>query len=312
MSRPIRYIPEDGSLVEVTCRTIQARFLLRPSSALNEIVIGVLGRAQRRYQVACHAVVFASNHWHGLFTVVDADQLARFMNFTASKLAREVARLHEWPDKVWSRRYQAIVVSEEEAAQASRLKYLLSHGVKEGLVEKAMEWPGVHCVRAILEDKPLQGLWYDRTQEFAARNRGETFERLKYATVEELHLSPLPCWAHLPAEVYKQRVAALVEESEREAAAQLQERNLQPLGVSAVLRQQPHARPNRSKKSPAPLIHAATKATRQAFWAAYCTFVAAFRDAAELLKGGDRLAKFPIGSFPPRLPFVSLSATGPP
>src|SRR5688572_4767412 len=100
MSRPIRYIPEDGSLVEVTCRTIQARFLLRPSPALNEIVIGVLGRAQRRYQVACHAVVFASNHWHGLFSVSDADQLARFMNFAASKLAREVAKLHEWPDKV--------------------------------------------------------------------------------------------------------------------------------------------------------------------------------------------------------------------
>jgi hypothetical protein len=312
MSRPIRYIPERGALVEVTCRTIQARFLLRPSPALNEIVIGVLGRAQRRYEVACHAVVFASNHWHGLFTVDDASKLVGFMNFAASKLAREVARLHEWPDKVWSRRYQAIVVSDEEAAQAGRLKYLLSHGVKEGLVEKAIEWPGVHCVRAILEDEPLQGIWYDRTKEYAARNRGETFERLKYATVEELHLSPLPCWADLPPGVYKQQVAELIEDSEQEAATELKKQNRQPLGVRAVLRQQPHARPNRAKKSPAPLIHAATQAMRKAFWTAYSAFVAAFRDAAELLKGGDRLAKFPVGSFPPRLPFVSLYATGPP
>ena len=204
------------------------------------------------------------------------------------------------------------MVSDEEAAQAGRLKYLLSHGVKEGLVEKAMEWPGVHCVRAILEDELLHGLWYDRTKEFAARLRGESFERLKYATAEVLHLSPLPCWAHLPPEAYKQQVSALIEESEREAAAELKERNLQPLGVQAVLRQQPHTRPNQAKKSPAPLIHAATKATRKAFWVAYSSFVAAFRDAAELLKAGDKLAKFPVGSFPPRLPFVSLYATGPP
>jgi len=33
-----------------------------------------------------------------------AVSLAGFMNFAASKLAREVARLHEWPDKVWSPR----------------------------------------------------------------------------------------------------------------------------------------------------------------------------------------------------------------
>jgi hypothetical protein len=32
--------------------------------------------------------------------------------------------------------------------------------------------------------------------------------------------------------------------------------------------------------------------------------VAAFRDAAEKLRVGDRSAAFPAGSFPPALPFV--------
>jgi hypothetical protein len=40
----------------------------------------------------------------------------------------------DWPDKVWTRRYQSIVVSNEEMAQVERFRYLLSHGVKEGLV----------------------------------------------------------------------------------------------------------------------------------------------------------------------------------
>ena len=39
-------------------------------------------------------------------------------------------------------------------------------------------------------------------------------------------------------------------------------------------------------------------------WEAYAWFVAAFREAAEKLRAGDRNAAFPIGSFPPGLPFV--------
>ena len=34
-------------------------------------------------------------------------------------------------------------------------------------------------------------------------------------------------------------------------------------------------------------------------------FVAAFRTASENLRGGDRTATFPAGSFPPALPFVA-------
>jgi transposase IS200 family protein len=124
---------------------------------LNEMIVGALGRAQRLYQVTCHLVVFVSNHFHALLSVDDAEQLAQFMNYVNAKIAREVADLVDWPDKVWARRYQSIPVSNEEKAQVARLRYGLSHGVKEGLVGKAAEWPGVNCVRAILEDQPLKG-----------------------------------------------------------------------------------------------------------------------------------------------------------
>jgi hypothetical protein len=39
----VRFVPQGGATVEVTVRTIQYRLLLRPSPALNELVIGVLG-----------------------------------------------------------------------------------------------------------------------------------------------------------------------------------------------------------------------------------------------------------------------------
>ncbi|MES1240164.1 MAG: hypothetical protein ABUT39_00955 [Acidobacteriota bacterium] len=151
---------------------------------------------------------------------------------------------------------------------------------------------------------PLKGYWFDRTQEYAARNRGEEYERLTYAAEESFVLSRLPCWDHLSLEAYRQRVAELVEEIERDARAARIERGTSVLGADAVLRQRPHNRPNRTKKSPAPRFHAASKAIRDGLREAYGLFLAAFRDAAELLKQGDRSARFPLGSFPPGLPFV--------
>jgi hypothetical protein len=310
MSRTIRFIPENGALVEVTIRTFQSRFLLRPNPVLNQIIGGVLGRAQRRLGVRCHGVVFLSNHAHLLLSVDDANQLARFMEYVDSNLAREVARLLDWPHRIWARRYQAIVVSGEEAAQVERFRYLLSHGCKEGLVAWLRDWPGVHSVRALLDGEPIRGLWFDRTKEYAARNRGEDFDRLEYATEETFELTPLPCWAHLSPEAYRERVAALVEEIEREAAAALARSGRQPLGVAGILRQNPQTRPNWTKKSPAPAFHAATKAIRKGLWEMYAAFVGAFREAAEKWRAGDRTAKFPVGSFPPGLPFVTAAAAG--
>jgi hypothetical protein len=76
MSRRPRFIPEGGSLVEVTCRTVQGRHLLRPSRQLNEVLAGVLGRAQRLYSITICAFVFLSSHYHLLLDVEDAHQLA--------------------------------------------------------------------------------------------------------------------------------------------------------------------------------------------------------------------------------------------
>jgi REP element-mobilizing transposase RayT len=142
MSRHLRFIPDGGALVEVTCRTVQGRLLLVPSPQLNDIVLGVLGRAQRLHPVEVVAYAFASNHWHALLRVENAKQLSDFMCYLNGNLAKEVGRRTGWKEKVWGRRYQAIVISEEEEMQVARLRYILSHGVKEGLVARVEEWPG--------------------------------------------------------------------------------------------------------------------------------------------------------------------------
>ncbi len=160
------------------------------------------------------------------------------------------------PDGIWSSRYRAIVVSQEEAAQIERLRYVLSHGCKEGLVGRPRDWPGVHAVRALVADEVVEGYWFSRTLEYAARRRGEDFGRLQYATRETVTLTPLPCWKDLSTEAWKRRLTSLVGEIEAEAAARRKRTGSQPLGLGALLSRHPHHRPARLEKSPAPSFHA--------------------------------------------------------
>ena len=162
-----RFIPEGGSLVEVTCRTIQGRMLMRPSPLLNDIILGILGRAQRRYPLEIVGYVFASNHYHLLLRVDQAERLSEFMGYFGGNLAREIARLTGWKDKVWSRRYESILITDEETAQVERLAYILSNTVKENLVARVEEWPGVHCARPLLTGEGVEGTWFDRRLEYS-------------------------------------------------------------------------------------------------------------------------------------------------
>ena len=86
----------------------------------------------------------------------------------------------------------------------------------------------------------------------------------------------------------------------------------EPLGVAGILSQRSHDRPKRVAKSPAPLVHAATRKVRLEFRCAYGIFVAAFREAAQLLRSGDQGVSFPAGAFPPPRPFTLQDIRGAP
>ena len=118
-------------------------------------------------------------------------------------------------------------------------------------------------------------------------------------------LTPLPCWKHLSPEQYRKRISSLVEEIIREAEQARAQTGIAPLGAEAVRRQNPETRPKKMKKSPAPLFHALRKKVRRQMYQAYAMFVAAFREAADRLRDEAKTYSFPVGSFPPGLPFVT-------
>ena len=303
MSRRLRWI-EPNSLVEITDRCFQGRFLLRPSPELNSRIVGVFARAKELYPVKLHDLSVMSNHWHAKASCENAKRLANFMGFVKTNVSKEAGRLHDWKGSLWAGRYHSTPITEQPSIQIHRLEYVLSQGCKEGLVASPYDWPGINSAKAIVEGKPLKGVWYDRSKEYAAKIAGIEFETDEFATEYELHFDPLPCWAHLEPEEYQRRVAEIVTNIEQETAKRHQRNGTQPFGSRKVCRQSPHQRPSKLDWSIAPLVHAATKKARFEYFNAYQWFVVEFRRASARLLAGDRFVEFPEGSFPPNLPWV--------
>jgi hypothetical protein len=302
MGRRLRFIPPGGCLVEVTNRTIQGRFLLRPSIELNRLVVGVLGRAQRIYGVEIHACIVLSNHFHMLLTVRSALQLAQFMAYFQGNVAKETGRLHRWRGPFWHRRYQHVLVSDEEVAQVSRLRYLLENGCKEGLVLSPIEWPGVSSVQTLLGGQPLRGVWIDRTRERQASVGMDAEAGLHFQEDEEVSLTPLPCWEGQELDTVRERVHELVAEIESETESHHRANSTMPIGARQVSLQDPHEKPSHSKWSPAPMFHCASKEARGMLWEAYVAFCDVYRSVTERWRVAGLGAGFPDGAFPPRFP----------
>lgn len=302
MGRQLRYIPPGGCVVEITNRTLQGRYLLRPCQKLNELLIGILGRAQRLYGVKVHAFVVLSNHYHLLLTVESALQMAQFMAYFQGNLAKEAGRLYGWRGPFWHRRYQHILVSDEEAAQTDRLHYILVNGCKENLVSSPLDWPGVSSTRALVGGEQLQGLWINRTKERSVTPQVKKNSAISCES-ERVILSPLPCWKLLHRRAQRQRVREMVSLIEAETAHRHRTEGSHPLGAREALLQDPHDKPLHPKWSPAPLIHCVSTQVRDRLREAYGCFYSAYRQAADRLQGGDLLAVFPEGAFPPPRPF---------
>jgi hypothetical protein len=301
--RPLRFIPPD-SLVEVTTRTLQGRLLLKPSPELTDLILGVVGKAQALYGITIHAFVFLSTHAHFLVSPSSAGQLARFMQFVNANIAKEAGRLHGWRERLWSRRYRAIVVADEQAAHG-RLRYVLAHGVKEGLVGSSGAWPGPNCVEALTTGALLRGTWVDRSAEFKARQRGESVLPSQFVTTFDVELTPLPCLRHLTRDERQANCRRIVAEIKDHAESDNREKGRQPMGVAAILAQDPHSKPASTDRSPAPFVHASDDSIEAEFRAAYRAFVDAFHGGASRLREHARtiVDMFPLWAFPPPLPF---------
>ncbi len=299
----MRHMPEPHTLYEITIRTIQERFLLTPSKLLNSLILGVIGRAMTLYPgVRIYSFKVMSNHIHIILGAPDLETLSAFMGHVNGNIAREAGRLCGWRAKFWSRRYRSIPIRDRKAMIKS-MKYILSHGCKEGLVQSPLEWPGVGCERSLLFGEKLEGIWYDRAAMHEAERRGKEPKLEDFTIHYEVPLTPLPHLKDNSDEATRKCYQQMVEEIEEETRKALVQKGRQALGADAIMSQDPFSRPRHPKRSPAPLCHASSRRTRNKYLREYKWFVALYHRAVEKLRRGELNIEFPENCFLPPLAY---------
>jgi hypothetical protein len=304
-THPVAWSTASGRVtVEITASTVRGTFLLRPSRRLRAITIGVLAKAQKLTGAEIHAFCYLSTHMHALGSFENVWQMARFMAFLQSNLAKEVCVLTDWKDRVWARRYRSTVLSQETEVIGRRLRYILEQGCKEKLVLSPLDWPGASSVGSIVRgNRTIGGLWVDRTAFTNARKnrrtRGVSEERFTH--YEAVRLSPPPGFEDW--QTYVDWTRGMVALIEADTVATHERAGSRPLGVDAILAMEPFHIPDRQRdRSCAPLVFASSKPIVAMFRAAFNVVTAAYRDVAERLRVGNLAVAFPEGTFPPPRP----------
>ena len=306
----VRFVEPDVPL-HIISRVAQGRFLLRPTPELLDIAHGIIGRALWVYRdknITLYAAAFMSNHIHMMLSG-DAKYVARFIGYIKRELSNRWGNRKEikWPGAMWEE-YIATALTTPESQEVC-LRYILAHGVKEKIVERSEEWPGVHAARTLRSGVPETGRWFEgtafgRKQDVENRKKNpQPIDREEYHTTYEVDYAPIPVRAAMAAERYRQWIGEMLDHI---AAEWREKRGGVPVSGVAHARSTPL---DHTTELPPPPWFEERK--RLVCWAdprapetrdyldRYWAHQRAHTEASKLYRGGDLAVRFPPSSFRP-------------
>jgi hypothetical protein len=226
-------------------------------------VHGILGRALSLFDVRLHEFIFMSNHKHYILRGADAENTCGFAGYMNRNTALAAKRVTGWDDDVWS--HTSIVPILDDDAAIGRLRYVLSNGVKEGLVASPLDWPGVTGVHALLDETPILAPWRPVTQAHASPTD----------VVYPIQVAALPCWQEYPTEHRRRLHESLIHGIIEDGVAQRAGRPV--LGVAALRAQDPLEETELDNDDDAPIAHASRMDVLHAFRAQRAAYIDEFR-----------------------------------
>jgi REP element-mobilizing transposase RayT len=152
MTLPRPVLP--GQFYLVTRRCTQRQFLMRPDDATNNAFIYCLGEAAQRFSIDVLLPVAMSNHYHA----VVFDRLGSLPDFTErfhKMFAKCQNALRGRWENFWSSEQVCVVRLVEPQDVMRKLVYTATNPVKDDLVERVHQWPGVNGLDALLNGRPL-------------------------------------------------------------------------------------------------------------------------------------------------------------
>lgn len=212
-----------GSSLFITRNCTQQKLLLRPDAEANNAFIYCLGLAAQRTEVDVMGVVQMSNHLHDEIFDRNGTAPEFYMHFHGLLAKCMNAYRGRW-ENFFATEQVCVVNLEQREDVIRKLVYIFTNPVKDRLVERVADWPGVNGYEALVTGKPLR----------AKRPRFFFAEDSDLPDAIELYLRiPPEVGDHdeIVAEVKRQ-----VEQFELDVAARRAATGQRVLGRNAVLR----------------------------------------------------------------------------
>ena len=238
-----------------------------------------------RYGIVVHAYYVASNHHHMIVTDTRGEY-PEFLRDLHSLTARAMNQHRGRSENLWAGSVQTSVVHLlDPTAVMQELVYTLTNAVKDRLVAKVSDWPGVCSYNAMLHDKTLR---IERPKRFFRKNG-------KLPDVAEIRFERPEAFAELSHDEWAAEVRDEVQRIERSHAQD----GSAIVGRKEVLATSPIAQPaseapshqlNPTVASRDPKERAAQLERNKHFQQQYRAALAAYRD-------GDKAVVFPFGTY---------------
>jgi hypothetical protein len=290
-----------GTVQFITNRCVESQYLMRPDKQTNAIIAGSLGRALHNYPaVVLYGFLAYSNHFHMLASG-PPDQLAGFVGFFSSQVARRLNKLRGRSGPFWHRRYSAEPIV-DAGAEIDRLLYTLCNPVKDLVTRRAVDWPGFSTLHENTGGNPRTVKWLDAEAYSAARRTDPGARREDYEQTYQIRVARLPSHSSLGSREHAKMVRDKIAEWEQEAGRTCSALGIRPMGMRQVCKVSPTHKPAQTKLSPRPRCHASTVEGWRAYVEAYRAFCDSFREASWSFRAGRYDTRFPEHAFRPPCP----------
>lgn len=286
MSLPREVLP--GRSYLITRRCAQRQFLMRPDTETNEAFIYCLAEAAQRHGIEVLFTVAMSNHHHTGIHDPLGNYPAFLERFHKLFAKCQNALRGRW-ENFWAAEQTSVVRLTSAEDLLDKLVYAITNPVKDHLVERATQWPGVNSYAAMRDDKVIHA---QRPKHFF-RECGVMPE------VVSLKLVRPPGFEHLSHEAWTRLLQERMSAAETKASNERKQKRLQVLGKSAILRQKWNSCPNTSepRRNLNPRVAAKNKWRRIEELLRNRAFLMAYQDALRAFQCGIHGVVFPDGTY---------------
>jgi putative transposase len=286
MSFPREVLP--GTAYMITRRCTQRQFLMRPDPETNNAFTYCLAEAAAEFGIDVLFTIANTNHHHtGIY---DRDGVfPAFIERFHKLFAKCQNAWRGRSENFWSSEQTSAVRLVDANAILDKMIYALTNPVKDDLVERADEWPGVSALEAITANRPLTA---ERPKHFFRKDGGMP------ARVALKFVRP-PGFENASTEEFANLVLENVRRVEQACDEDRRRRGVRVMGRERILRQDWRACPEskEERRDINPRIAARSRWGRIEALQRNRTFRDEYAAAREAFIRGARDVVFPAGTY---------------